>query len=241
MKQLFISDLHLWEQQPELEQLFHQFMQKQASEADELYVLGDLFEAWIGDDAIDPMAERVINAFSQFSNQGGKLFFLHGNRDFLLGSAFAQATGGAILQDPHPLHIAGKKAILMHGDSLCTADKDYIAFRNQVRSEQWQQQFLTQTIEQRKKIAREIRDGSKARGKDMNGAISDVAADEVNRIMTESDVRLLIHGHTHRQARHPLIINNLPAERIVLGDWGATGSVLVADNDSIHLYNFELS
>ena len=135
MKQLFISDLHLWEQQPKLEQLFHQFMQEQASKADELYVLGDLFEAWIGDDTIDPMAKRVINAFSQFSNQGGKLFFLHGNRDFLLGSTFAKATGGTILQEPHKMNIAGKKAILMHGDSLCTADKEYITFRNQVRSE----------------------------------------------------------------------------------------------------------
>ncbi|MCP3674221.1 MAG: UDP-2,3-diacylglucosamine diphosphatase [Gammaproteobacteria bacterium] len=236
-----MSDLHLWEQQPELEQLFQHFMQEQASEADELYVLGDLFEAWIGDDATNPMAERVINAFSQFSNRGGKLFFLHGNRDFLLGSDFAKATGGIILQEPHKMRIAGKKAILMHGDSLCTADKEYISFRNQVRSEQWQQQFLAQSVEQRQKIARDIRDSSQARGKDMNEEISDVAADEVNRIMTEYDVCLLIHGHTHRQARYPLTINNLSAERIVLGDWGATGSVLIAEDDNIHIHNFKLS
>ena len=241
MRQLFISDLHLWEQQPELEQLFHQFMQQQATEADELYVLGDLFEAWIGDDAVDPMAERVIKAFSQFSERVGKLFFLHGNRDFLLGKDFADATGGTILQDPHALTVAGKKTLLMHGDSLCTADEEYISFRNQVRSVQWQQQFLSQTIEQRQKIARDIRDGSKARGKEMSDDISDVTAAEVIRVMTKSDICLLIHGHTHRQARHQMTINNQPAERIVLGDWGTTGSVLIADEANLRLINFTLS
>ena len=215
-------------------------MQQQACYADELYVLGDLFEVWIGDDAIDALAERVINAFSQYSKNTGKLYFFHGNRDFLLASTFATLSGGTFLQEPHQLTIAGQKALLMHGDSLCTQDEDYIAFKKQVRSAAWQQDFLSKTIAQRQAIARNLREGSVAKGKMTNQSISDVTAAEVEKVMTEAKVSMLIHGHTHRQARHALSINGLAAERIVLGDWGVTGSVLMVEDNQITLNNFSL-
>ena len=241
MKQLFISDLHLSEKEPKIEKLFHQFMQTQACIADELYVLGDLFEVWIGDDAIDAMAERVINAFSHYSKNGGKLYFMHGNRDFLLESVFTKATGGIFLQEPFRLTVGDQTALLMHGDSLCTLDEDYIAFKKLVRSTDWQQDFLSKTILQRQEIAREIRNTSKAKGVMTTDLIHDVTASEVSKVMSEANITLLIHGHTHRQDRHSLIINQQPAERIVLGDWGNTGSVLIAEDQQLTLYNFSLT
>ena len=240
MLQLFISDLHLCEQAPHIEALFHQFMEQTAPKADELYVLGDLFEAWIGDDSLDPLAERVIAAFKQYSSQGGKLYFMHGNRDFLLGEVFVNATGGQLLNDPYSLVLAGQSSLLMHGDSLCTQDEDYIAFRNLVRDPKWQQQFLLLSINERINIAKDIRSQSKERGKTLAEQISDVTPSEVLSIMQQKQVTLLIHGHTHRQARHNLSIDEIQCERIVLGDWGETGSVLSISEKTIELSNFTL-
>ncbi len=241
MQQLFISDLHLWDQKPHIEQLFQQFMANQAKAADELYVLGDLFEAWIGDDALNPMAERVIDAFSQFSNTGSKLFFIRGNRDFLLGSDFESATGGKILQQPYLTTIAGQQTLLMHGDCLCVDDHEYIAFRAEARSAEWQKQFLSQNVEQRMKIARQIRDTSIAKRKQAVGTMGDVVNNEVISLMQKSNATMLIHGHTHRQNRHTFTIDDKPAERIVLGDWGNTGSVLTVNDHQMELSNFTLS
>ncbi len=241
MRQLFISDLHLWDQKPQIEKLFMQFMEKQASDADELYVLGDLFEAWIGDDALYPMADRVIATFRQFSDKGGRLFFIRGNRDFLLSSEFAYATGGIILHQPHLLNIAGQKSILMHGDSLCTEDHEYIAFREQSRSTEWQEQFLSQSVEERLLIARQIRDTSISKRRQAIGNMGDVVQTEVINLMKTSSATLMIHGHTHRQARHDFTIDGQAFERIVLGDWGETGSVLTVQDDEIELSNFSLA
>jgi UDP-2,3-diacylglucosamine hydrolase len=241
MLQLFISDLHLCEQAPHIEVLFQQFMEQQAIKADELYVLGDLFEAWIGDDALDPLAERVITAFKQYSSQGGKLYFMHGNRDFLLGEDFIKTTGGQLLNDPYSLVLAGQASLLMHGDSLCTQDEEYIAFRSLVREPKWQQQFLSLSVNERIEIAKDIRSQSKERGKTLSEQISDVTPAEVLKVMQQKQVTLLIHGHTHRQARHPLTIDELQSERIVLGDWGETGSVLSISGTSIELTNFRVN
>lgn len=241
MRQLFISDLHLWEQQPRVEQLFHQFMQQQAINADALYVLGDLFEVWIGDDAADPLAKKVITAFRQYSDDGGQLYFMHGNRDFLLGEVFWSATGGTLLSDPYPLQIAGQSALLMHGDSLCTEDKEYIAFRQKVRSVKWQSDLLSLSIDERREIAQDMRNQSIEKGKMLADEITDVTDAEVIKVMQQANASLLIHGHTHRQARHPLTINNQPAERIVLGDWGETGSVLIIENNHLEMLNFSLN
>lgn len=240
MRQLFISDLHLWDKKPHIEQLFIQFMEKQASQADELYVLGDLFEAWIGDDALYPMAERVIATFRQFSDKGGKLFFIRGNRDFLLGSEFAYATGGTILHQPHLQNIAGQKTVLMHGDCLCIEDHEYIAFREQSRSPEWQEEFLSHSVEERLLIARQIRDTSIAKRRQAIGNMGDVVQKEVINLMRNSSATLMIHGHTHRQARHDFFIDGQGVERIVLGDWGETGSVLTVQDDEMELSNFSL-
>ena len=241
MLQLFISDLHLCEQAPQIEALFQQFMEQQAPKADELYVLGDLFEAWIGDDALDPLAERVIKLFKQYSSQGGKLYFMHGNRDFLVGETFVNATGGQLLNDPYSLVLAGQSSLLMHGDSLCTQDEEYLAFRSLVRAPQWQKEFLSLSIDERINIAKDIRSQSKERGKTLSEQISDVTPTEVISIMQQNQVTLLIHGHTHRQARHRLTIEKLQCERIVLGDWGETGSVLSISENTIELSNFTLN
>ena len=212
-------------------------MKHHAEQADELYVLGDLFEAWIGDDAMDAMALRVIDAFYLYSSQGGKLYFLHGNRDFLLGAEFIKATSGELLTDPHHLTLAGQSALLMHGDSLCTQDEEYMAFRALVRDETWQKQFLSLTLDERKHIAQDMRDKSSEHGKSLSEEISDVTPSEVIKIMEKEKVSLLIHGHTHRQARHDLG----KAERIVLGDWGDEGSVLVIEDNRISLNNFSFT
>ncbi len=213
-------------------------MKEQASSADELYVLGDLFEVWIGDDAIDEMAKGVISAFNQFSHNGGQLFFCHGNRDFLLGSEFIEATGGTLLREPHSLKLAKQNALLMHGDSLCTLDTDYMAFRDQVRNLHWQEEFLLKPINERQIIANQIRQESMSKGQSNNSEIMDVTESEVISLMTNTHSTLLIHGHTHRQDRHPMIINSQSAERIVLGDWGETGSVLSIKDNQIDLSNF---
>ena len=215
-------------------------MQQQACDADELYVLGDLFETWIGDDAADETAEEAIAAFRQFSDKGGKLYFIRGNRDFLIGDDFAKATGGTILHQPYKLSIAGQTSLLMHGDCLCTEDHKYIAFREQSRSPEWQQQFLSQSIEQRRELAQQIRNTSLAKRRAEMPTMTDVTASEVERLMVEAEATLLIHGHTHRQNRHSLTINNKPAERIVLGDWGDTGCVLIVEDNDLELFNFSL-
>jgi len=240
VKQLFISDLHLSEQQLQLEKLFHQFMQSQTSDADELYVLGDLFDVWIGDDVVDAVAKRVITAFKKFSSAGGRLYFFHGNRDFLLGADFAAATGGTILDEPYKITLAGRQALLLHGDTLCTKDIEYMAFRKEVRSEKWQLQTLALSKQERQAIASNMRAESMARGKTLTDEISDVTHSEVIKLMEQSAVSLLIHGHTHRQNRHSLTINHQPAERIVLGDWGETGCTLIVENNHLELHNFSL-
>ena len=236
----FISDLHLWSEQPLLERLFVHYMQNIAPESKELYVLGDLFEVWLGDDAVDEYQQGIIEHFRAYADSGRKLYFMHGNRDFLLGQAFCDAVGGQLLYEPHAINLAGKPALLMHGDALCLDDTDYMKFRAMVRSPEWQAQFLGQTVEQRQAIARGIRDESSARGRDKAPEITDVNQTEVERVILEHDVQLLIHGHTHRQARHALQLKNASCERIVLGDWGPTGSYLTSDDEHLELYNFDL-
>lgn len=211
-----------------------------ASDADELYVLGDLFEAWIGDDALNPMSERVIQAFAEYSSTSA-LYFMHGNRDFLISDSFINKTGGRLLTEPYFVSLADQKSCLMHGDSLCTDDIEYQAFRTQVRSKEWQKDFLSKPIEERQAIANHIRAESKAKGQAMTEEIGDVNQSAVSQFMKDNEVTLLIHGHTHRQNRHPLTINETASERIVLGDWGETGSVLIIEDGNIQLQNFSIT
>ncbi|MFL6719804.1 MAG: UDP-2,3-diacylglucosamine diphosphatase [Burkholderiaceae bacterium] len=216
MVALFVSDLHLQPSSPSTASLFITFLTQQASCARQLYLLGDLFEYWAGDDDIDtPFVRAIVDALAALSASGVALFWIAGNRDFLVGDAFAKAAGLTLLHDPYVATIAGKQIILTHGDAQCTDDIDYQAFRAQVRSPQWQQAFLAQSLEQRKAVIEGLRSGSREAqmGKSMN--IMDVNPDAIDALFAQSGAALLIHGHTHRPGKHRHGSN----VRLVLPDW----------------------
>ena len=220
MSTLFISDLHLQPSHPRLFDACLRFFDEQAKHAEALYILGDLFEVWIGDDDDAAWIDNFANALQQLHNGGTQLYFIHGNRDFLVGEKFAARCGMKLLEDAAVIDLYGRPALLMHGDTLCTEDKEYLAFRAQVRNAQWQRQVLAAPIEQRRQLAAQLRAQSKMAASNKAEDIMDVTPAEVARVMTENKVDLLIHGHTHRPARHKLTVSDGQfAERIVLGDW----------------------
>ncbi|MFV8835321.1 UDP-2,3-diacylglucosamine diphosphatase [Aquisalimonas sp.] len=225
---VFIADLHLDERRPQIVQLFMQFLQQTAGRTDALYILGDLFEAWIGDDAV-PADHPVIQALAAFSATGTPLYVMRGNRDFLLGDRFAEATGATMLDDPTIVRLGDEPVLLMHGDLLCTDDHEYQQFRAMVNDPAWQAQFLARSVDERIALAKEARDESASRNSmlaDTSDSIMDVNGDTVTATMREHGVHRLIHGHTHRPDRHRFELDGRPAERIVLGDWFEQGSVL---------------
>lgn len=217
---LFISDLHLSEERPAITRAFFNFLDNQARDADALYILGDFFEVWVGDDDDAPFARTIVERLREYRDTGTPLYFMHGNRDFLVGQQFAQATGAVLLTDPTVIELHGTPILLMHGDSLCTKDTEYMAFRQQARSSQWQQGLLSQPLEARRALAMQLRQQSKSMNSLKAEDIMDVTAEEVLKEMEAHKVRTLIHGHTHRPARHAIEVNGQAAERIVLGDWG---------------------
>jgi len=216
---LFISDLHLEESRPDITRAFLAFLQDRAVNAHTLYILGDFFEAWIGDDEHTPLQEQIAAALKQISSSGTALYVMHGNRDFLLGQDYCQRIGATLLDDPTVIDLYGTPTLLMHGDSLCTADVEYQKFRANMRNPKTQQMLLARPLKDRQLMARQLRELSMAKNKGKAQAIMDVTPEEVVRAMEQHDVPQLIHGHTHRPARHPLRVNDQPAERIVLGDW----------------------
>jgi UDP-2,3-diacylglucosamine hydrolase len=216
---LFISDLHLEESRPDITRAFLEFLQDRVVNAHTLYILGDFFEAWIGDDEHTPLQEQVAGALNQVSSNGTALYLMHGNRDFLLGQDYCQRVGATLLDDPTVIDLYGTPTLLMHGDSLCTADVEYQKFRANMRNPKTQQMLLARPLKDRQLMARQLREMSMAKNKGKSQAIMDVTAEEVVRVMEQHQVQQLIHGHTHRPARHPLQANGQPAERIVLGDW----------------------
>jgi UDP-2,3-diacylglucosamine hydrolase len=216
---LFISDLHLEESRPDITRAFLAFLQDRAVNAHTLYILGDFFEAWIGDDEHTPLQEQIAAALKQISSSGTALYVMHGNRDFLLGQDYCQRIGATLLDDPTVIDLYGTPTLLMHGDSLCTADVEYQKFRANMRNPKTQQMLLARPLKDRQLMARQLREMSMAKNKGKSQAIMDVTAKEVVRVMEQHNVPQLIHGHTHRPARHPLQVNSQPAERIVLGDW----------------------
>ena len=227
MTTLFISDLHLELARPAMIELFAGFIREQAVNADALYILGDLFEAWIGDDADDAVGLRFIDAMQPLREVHRPCFYLHGNRDFLLGERFARRAGMTLLPDPSLIKLYGTPTLLMHGDTLCTDDAAYQAFRAQVHSPAWQRQFLAQSVEQRQSFARQARRESQRHTGDFaNASIMDVDQGAVVSAMRSASVARLIHGHTHRPACHCFDLDGAPVERIVLGDWYQTGMVL---------------
>jgi UDP-2,3-diacylglucosamine hydrolase len=240
MAYCFISDLHLQESRPDITKAFLEFLDDTASKAEKLYILGDLFEAWIGDDDQNNFISEIQAALLK-TNKTTKIFFLHGNRDFLIGTEFASSSGFELLHDPTIEEMFGNNVLLMHGDLLCTEDHDYQDFRKTSRDPKWQDEFLNKSIQERQEIALNLRTISKEATEIKKDEIMDVSTTEVIRIMEESSVNLLIHGHTHRPKSHNIKVNDQPAERIVLGDWDTYGWYIWMDSSSCELRNFPIS
>ncbi len=217
---LFVSDLHLTAALPKTAQAFFDFLAVEARRAQQLYLLGDIFEYWAGDDDLDePFNRRVIDALRAEADAGIKVFWIAGNRDFLVGAAFAKAAGLTLLPDPCKLEIADLPVLLLHGDAQCTDDHAYMAFRQQVRDPAWQQAFLARPLAERKAIIAGMREGSREAQREKSMAIMDVNEDEIALLFRQHDVRVIIHGHTHRPATHEYP----QGTRHVLPDWDMDG------------------
>lgn len=240
MATLFISDLHLEPAHPEVAQAFFRFIDNEAPLVEALYILGDFFEAWIGDDLQNEFADKVKKSLHTLSDKGVPVYLMHGNRDFLIGEQFARETGCQLLDDPTIVELYGHKVLLMHGDTLCTRDVDYLAFRQMVRNPDWQKDFLSKPIAERLAIAQSIRETSKEKTGQLEYEIMDVTPSEVEKVMAEQNVQLLVHGHTHRPAVHQLEINGKTAERVVLGDWHKAGWKLTFSEEGYKLEEFAL-
>lgn len=240
MTTLFISDLHLDPARPGITRLFGRFIEREARAADALYILGDLFEAWVGDDDPSETGAFVADRLATLSAGGVPVYFIHGNRDFLLGPDYAQRAGMTLLEDPTRIVLYGQDVLLMHGDTLCTGDLAYQQFRAQTRDARWQQQFLSQPLATRMAFAQQARAASQARQGELRDSgemetITDVAPDAVEAAFQAHGVDTIIHGHTHRPAVHALDVGGRPRRRVVLGDWYEQGSVLRVDAGGMHL------
>jgi len=233
---LFISDLHLHPARPEVTRALAAFLSNNKTRCEHLYILGDLFEAWIGDDDDAPLAAEVTDMLRAFTAEGPELYLMQGNRDFLLGNSFCTAVGAQLLPDPTVIDLYGTRTLLLHGDSLCTGDEDYQAFRKTTRSAQWQSELLARSLPERRALASQLREMSNAANSDKAEDIMDVNPEAVEKIMSDFRVSQLIHGHTHRPARHDIATGR----RWVLGDWEATGWALTASPDDIDLNNFPI-
>ena len=217
MSVFFISDLHLQESRPELTKAFINFLAEKINSEDELYILGDFFEQWIGDDHENQFINLIKKNLREKTTSGSKIYFMHGNRDFLIGKKFCNDVHSILLDDPHELEISKKRILLMHGDSLCTDDKDYQEFRSLVRNKNWQEEFLSKDLNERMEVAKSLREVSKLENKSKDEAIMDVNNLEVLKTIEENSLDLLIHGHTHR----PFVHDENGVPRMVLGDWGS--------------------
>jgi UDP-2,3-diacylglucosamine hydrolase len=222
---LFVSDLHLQAALPRTTEAFLSFLRDHAARARRLYLLGDIFEYWAGDDDLaDPYHRKVVSALRQISDAGTEVFWIAGNRDFLVGERFAEACGLTLLDDPHTVEISGHSFVLTHGDASCTDDHEYQAFRTQVRDPQWQQQFLAMPLAQRKQIIEGLREQSKAAHKTKSYEIMDVNEGAISALFDASAVSTMIHGHTHRPGRHEY--DGIAGKRVryVLPDWDCEGT-----------------
>jgi len=237
---LFISDLHLDPERPAVTELFLELLGTRACDAEALYILGDLFEAWIGDDDDSPMNQAVCTGLSDCAAAGTPVFVMHGNRDFLLGEKFAAASQCTLLDDPALIDLYGTPTLLMHGDLLCTDDTEYMSFRSMVRDPQWQKELLSKSLQERQLIASGMRSKSREQTGGKPESIMDVNDNAVRDTMSAHNVQRLIHGHTHRPAVHDLNISGKLAQRIVLGDWYEQGSMLECSSGGCRLEVLEL-
>jgi UDP-2,3-diacylglucosamine hydrolase len=227
LRALFISDLHLTEERPEANERFISFLEAKARAADALYILGDFFEYWIGDDDLaEPFNAVIAGLLKELTGHGVQLSFMHGNRDFLIGERFCAATGAQLLDDPTLAEIGGLKTLLMHGDTLCTDDLEYQAWRRKARSPEFQAQFLAKSLAERRLAIVQMREKSKQVVQEKTAEIMDVNDDAVRQALRRHGVRRLIHGHTHRPGRHAVEVDGQRCERWVLPDWYGRGGYI---------------
>ncbi|AMO50183.1 UDP-2,3-diacylglucosamine hydrolase [Kosakonia oryzendophytica] len=238
MATLFIADLHLQTEEPAITAGFLRFLAGEARKADALYILGDLFEAWIGDDDPTPLHQQIAQAIKSLVDSGVPCYFIHGNRDFLLGKRFARASGMQLLPQEQVLTLYGRNVLIMHGDTLCTDDVGYQAFRAKVHQPWLQALFLALPLFIRRRIARKMRANSRAANSSKSLEIMDVNPQTVVGTMEKHRVQWLIHGHTHRPYIHTLTANNAPAFRAVLGAWHSEGSMVRVSESDVELIPF---
>jgi UDP-2,3-diacylglucosamine hydrolase len=241
MATLFISDLHIDASCGQIIRQFTEFLQTEARGADALYILGDLFDSWVGDDAPDAGQSAAIAAIKSLTASGVPCFVMHGNRDFLLGPKFCADTGARLLPDPVMVTLYGEPVLVMHGDALCTDDHAYQRLRATVRDADWQQQFLALSVAARRALAGAARTGSQAHMASMEDAITDVNADSVAAALRAAGTSILLHGHTHRPGMHSLSVDGRECTRIVLGDWHNQGSLLRWDSSGPELLSLPRS
>jgi UDP-2,3-diacylglucosamine hydrolase len=232
---LFISDLHIDASLPAISKQFLSFLAAEARDAEALYILGDLFESWVGDDAPDTAQSAAIEGIHTLTSVGVPCFVMHGNRDFLLGEQFCRMSGAQLLPDPVLVTLYGEPILVMHGDALCTDDHAYQRLRATVREADWQRQFLALSIAGRRALAGAARAGSQAHTAALEYAITDVNAASVEMALRGAGTTTLLHGHTHRPAIHALQVDGRACTRIVLGDWYDQGSLLRWDRNGPEL------
>ena len=231
---LFISDLHLSEEHPRDAELFLQFLREAAPQAEALYILGDLFEAWPGDDDMaDAFHARIVSALKALSFGGTRLYLMHGNRDLLMGRALEQACGATLLPDPTVIDLYGKPTLLSHGDQLCTDDQAYRAYRKQVHDPAWQRQFLAQPLDARKAFIAQLRARSQDEKQKKSEEIMDVNDGAVLTLLRSHRYPDLIHGHTHRPGHHLIHVDGYICNRWVLGDWETQANALYCDDTGV--------
>ncbi len=239
MTTLFVSDLHLEADRPDIADQFLKFLETEALHADALYILGDLFESWVGDDDPNEHYAWIKQGLRKLSRKNIPVFFMHGNRDFMIGADFAAETAITILPDPCITEIHGQKVLLSHGDAYCTDDVEYQAVRKMTRDPQWQAMMLAKPLEERLAFAEQARAASQAHSGNIDQNIADVNQNAIENALREAEVSLMLHGHTHRPAVHEFEIDGQPAGRIVLGDWYEHGSVVRWDDDGPALNSLE--
>ena len=231
MTTLFISDLHLDAGRPEIAAQLLAFLKGEAADADALYILGDLFETWVGDDDPNPHFAIVKNAIRKLVSRRVPVYFMHGNRDFAIGEKFAEETGVTILPDPYVAELYGENVLLSHGDAYCTDDVQYQTIRKMTRDPAWLAMMLKKPLQERIALAAHSRAASSARASTLNEKITDVNQGAIEQALREANVDTMLHGHTHRPATHRFTVDGEPASRIVLGDWYEQGSVVRWDKN----------
>ena len=237
MKRIFISDLHLSIEREPLTEAFSRFLASHCQDIDELYILGDLFDVWLGDDDDSPFTRQITALLAALPCQ---LNLMHGNRDFLIGQDFCKAAKAQLLDDPTSIMLGSREALLTHGDSLCTLDTDYMKARAVLRSAAFQTDFLGKPLEERATVAAEMRGASKAHTRETAADIMDVTPAEVVKLMQETGVKLLVHGHTHRPAVHQVDLDGGEGRRYVLGDWHTSMKYLSEEDGDLQLHHWDL-